>query len=174
MLQETVNNFKQSRLLTSNGSSGQTIPNIHSPIKFISINLAMSILKCTNFRSQGSLTETWPLMAPYVHFAARVDTETEKRIYKINSTIKKKRNKQNPCTNSALPTRTWTVNKSIERKITACQMRCVGKTVNKIRRDWFKKDNLRYMMWQVFDHIDKTMGKMVGQYAARSAKCKRL
>lgn len=28
-------------------------------------------------------------MAPYVHFAARVDTETEKRIYKINSTIKK-------------------------------------------------------------------------------------
>ena len=41
---------------------------------------------------------------------------------------------------------TWTLTKSLERKITTCEMRCLRRAVNKTRRDMIRNTRIREMV----------------------------
>ncbi|XP_076057195.1 uncharacterized protein LOC143034721 [Oratosquilla oratoria] len=44
------------------------------------------------------------------------------------------------------PTLTWILTKSLERKITTCEIRCLSRAINKTRRDMIKNTTVREMV----------------------------
>ena len=59
---------------------------------------------------------------------------------------------------------TWTLNKSLERKITTCEMRCLRRAANKTRRDMIRNITIREMVGTtpVLNHIQKQTTRWFG------------
>ena len=67
---------------------------------------------------------------------------------------------------------TWSLNKTLERKLVTCEMRCLRKAVNKTRRDKIRNENIRAMVGatSVLQHIEQQRVKWFGHLTRMSPK----
>ena len=67
---------------------------------------------------------------------------------------------------------TWSLNKTLERKLVTCEMRCLRKAVNKTRRDKIRNEDIRAMVGatSVLQHIEQQRVKWFGHLTRMSPK----
>ena len=64
---------------------------------------------------------------------------------------------------------TWTLAKTLERKITTCEMRCLRRAVNKTRRDKIKNTKIREMVGTtILDHLQQQRIRWFGHLTRKA------